>query len=126
LYGITNVINNNENGTLSTPPVELRVILIPFATPRFSGGTEPITELILGGPYNAIPIPNKSRLINTAPYEERSFSVENQISAEAFMAKPTELKTRLPYLSDSLPLIGLNANITISIGISKIPVFRAL
>jgi hypothetical protein len=66
-YGITNDISSKENGTLNTPPVELRAILIPFATPRFSGGTEPITELMFGGPYRAIPTPSKSRLINTAP-----------------------------------------------------------
>ena len=69
-YGMTNVISNNENGTLRTPPVVLNVIRIPLATPRFSAGTEPITELILGGPNIALPRPNKTRLIKTALYED--------------------------------------------------------
>ena len=125
-YGITSVISNKENGTLRTPAVWLMVILIPFAIPRFSAGTEPIIELTLGEANNAIPKPNNSRLINTAPYEDLSFNVENQNSAEAFKAKPTELNTRLPYLSASLPLIGLKTKITISIGMSKTPVFKAL
>ena len=99
---------------------------MPLATPRFSAGTEPITELVLGEMNRALPKPNSSRLINTAPYEDLSFSIENQISAEAFKAKPTELNTRLPYLSDSLPLIGLKMSITISMGMSKIPAFKGL
>ena len=123
---MTNVINNKENGTLITPAVWLMVILIPLAIPRFSAGTEPMIELMLGEANSAIPQPNSSRLINTALYEDFSFSVENQIKADAFKAKPTELNTRLPYLSDSLPLIGLKTRITISIGISKTPAFKAL
>ena len=119
-------MSSKENGTLRTLPVWLRVILIPLATPRFSAGTEPITELVLGEANSALPKPNNSRLINTAPYEDFSFSVENQISAAAFKAKPTELNTRLPYLSDSLPLIGLKTRTTISIGMSKTPAFKAL
>ena len=99
---------------------------MPLATPRFSAGTEPITELVLGETNSALPKPNSTRLINTAPYEELSFSVENQINAEAFKAKPTELNTRLPYLSDSLPLIGAKMRTTISIGMSETPAFKAL
>src|SRR5271157_5293260 len=98
-YGITSVMSSKENGTLRTPPVWLRVILIPFATPRFSAGTEPITELMLGEANKAIPQPNSKRLTNIAPYEDLSFNVENQTNAEAFKAKPTELNQRLPYLS---------------------------
>jgi hypothetical protein len=101
-------------------------MLIPFATPRFSAGTEPITELMLGEANRARPNPNKNRLINTAVYGDFSVSVENHISAEAFKAKPIELRTLLPYLSASLPLIGLRTKIIISIGISKMPVFKAL
>ena len=101
-------------------------MLIPFAMPRFSAGTEPIMELVMGETNNAIPKPKSSRLINTTLYEDLSFSVENQINAAALKAKPTELSTRLPYLSASLPLIGLMAKITISIGMSRIPVFAAL
>ena len=123
---MTNVINNKENGTLITPAVWLMVILIPLAIPRFSAGTEPITELMLGEANSAIPQPNSSRLINTAPYEDFSFSVENQIKADAFKAKPAEPNIRVPYLSDNLPLIGLKTRITISIGISKTPAFKAL
>jgi hypothetical protein len=126
LYGITSVISNKENGTLSTPPVEFRVILIPLATPRFSAGTEPITELTLGEENSAIPRPNSSRLTNTAVYEDFAVNVENQISAAALNASPTELNTRLPYLSASLPLIGLKTKITISIGISRTPVLKGL
>ena len=85
-----------------------------------------MTELMLGEANSATPKPNSSRLINTALYEDFSFSVENQINAAAFKAKPTELNTRLPYLSASLPLIGLKTKITISIGMSKTPVFKAL
>ena len=125
-YGITNVISSKENGTLSTLAVWLMVILIPFAIPRFSAGTEPITELTLGGANSAVPKPNNTRLINTAPYEDLSFNVENQNNAEANKAKPIELNTRLPYLSANLPLIGLKTNITISNGMSKTPVFKAL
>ena len=62
-YGITNVMSNRENGTLRTFAVWLRVILIPFATPRFSAGTEPITELTLGGANSAVPKPNSNKLI---------------------------------------------------------------
>jgi hypothetical protein len=54
------------------------------------------------------------------------FSVENQKSAAALKAKPTEVNTRLPYLSANRPLMGLIAKIIISIGISKTPVFKAL
>ena len=68
LYGMTNVISSKENGTLRTPPVVLKVILMPLATPRFSDGTDPITEVILGGPNNELPNPNNTRLIKTAPY----------------------------------------------------------
>ena len=99
---------------------------MPFATPRFSTGTEPIIELVLGEINSALPKPKSTRLINTALYEEFSFSVENQISAEAFKAKPTELKIRPPYRSDSLPLIGLKTKTTISIGIRMIPALIAL
>jgi hypothetical protein len=102
------------------------VILIPFATPRFSVGTEPITELTFGGENKAIPNPNRSRLTNTAPYEELAFNVENQINPIALKVKPNELKTRLPYLSDNLPLTGLKRATTICIGISKSPVFNTL
>jgi hypothetical protein len=119
-------MSSRENGTLRTLAVEFRVNLIPFATPRFSPGTEPITALTLGEANNEVPKPNNTRLINTAPYEDLSFRVENQNNAEAIKAKPTELNTRLPYLSASLPLIGLMKNITISIGMSKTPVFKAL
>ena len=63
---------------------------------------------------------------NTAPYEEFSFKVENQIRAEPLIAKPNELNTRLPYLSDSLPLIGLKIRTIASIGMSAIPVLKAL
>src|SRR5271157_2475401 len=79
LYGITNVMSSKENGTLITFPVWTSVALIPLATPRFSAGTEPIIELTLGEANKALPKPNSSRLINTAPYEDLSFSVENQI-----------------------------------------------
>lgn len=123
---MTSVISNKENGTLITPPVITRVILIPLATPRFSDGTEPIIELMLGGPNSAAPKPNKTRLIKTALYEDFWVSVENQNNAALFTAKPTELNTRLPYLSASLPVIGLKANITSSMGISEIPAFKAL
>jgi len=126
LYGITNVINSNENGTLRTPEVWLIVFLIPLAIPRFSSGTEPITELVFGEANNAIPMPNKNRLTSTAKYEDFSVNLENQIKADALSAKPTVLSTLLPYLSDSLPLTGLNTRITISMGISNIPVFAAL
>ena len=119
-------MSSRDNGTLRTLPVILRVILTPLATPRFSAGTELITELVLGEANSDLPKPNNIRLINTALYEDFSFSVENQISAEAFKAKPTELNTLLPYLSDSLPLIGLMTKTTISIGISKTPAFKAL
>jgi hypothetical protein len=66
-YGITSVISSKENGTLSTFAVWLSVILMPLATPRFSGGTAPITELTLGEANKAVPNPNKNKLINTAP-----------------------------------------------------------
>jgi hypothetical protein len=125
-YGITSVISSKEKGTLRTFPVWSRVILIPFATPRFSAGTEPMIELVLGGINKALPAPNSSRLINTAPYEDFSVNVENHISAAALETKPTVLSTRLPYLSASLPLIGLMKKITISMGMSKTPVFKAL
>ena len=46
VYGITSVISSKENGMLRTPAVWLMVLTIPLATPRFSGGTEPITELV--------------------------------------------------------------------------------
>ena len=49
-----------------------------------------------------------------------------EFNAEAFKAKPTETSTRLPYLSDSFPLIGLKTKIMISIGINKTPAFKAL
>ena len=123
---MTNVINSKENGTLKTLAVELRVILIPLAIPRFSAGTEPITELVLGEAKSATPTPSRSRLINTALYEDFSVNLENQSSAAPLKAKPTELNTRLPYLSAILPLIGLKTRTTISIGISKTPVFKTL
>ena len=94
--------------------------------PRFSAGTEPITELVLGEANSAMPNPNSNILTNTMLYEDFSVSVENQINAAPFKAKPTDVNTRLPYLSASLPLIGLTAKMTISIGISRIPVFKAL
>jgi len=126
LYGITSVISNKEKGTLSTPPVIFNVILMPLATPRLSAGTDPMIELVFGGINNALPKPNSIRLINTALYDDVAFRVENQINAEAFKAKPTELKIRPPYRSDSLPLIGLKTKTTISIGIRMIPALIAL
>ena len=83
-------------------------------------------ELILGGPNSDLPNPNSNRLNKTAPYVDFSFSVENQIKALAFKAKPTELNTRLPYLSDSLPLIGPMTRTTSSMGMSKTPALKAL
>ncbi len=119
-------MRSRDNGILRTFPVWLRVILIPLATPRLSAGTEPITELEFGEANSALPKPNKTRLINISVYEDFSFSVENQNSAEAFKAKPTELNIRLPYLSANLPLIGLMMNTTISMGISIAPASKAL
>ena len=83
-------------------------------------------ELVFGGINSARPNPNNIRLINTALYEDFSLSVENQINAEAFRARPTELKTRPPYLSDNLPQIGLKTNTMISIGIRITPVLTAV
>ena len=48
-----------------TLPVWLMVILMPLATPRFSGGTEPMIELVLGEANIAIPKPNRIKLIST-------------------------------------------------------------
>ena len=64
--------------------------MIPLATPRFSGGTEPIIELVLAGANNANPKPNNKRLTNTVLYEDLSPNVENQIKAAASKAKPSE------------------------------------
>ena len=69
-YGITSVINNKENGTLSTLPVWLRVMLMPLAMPLLSGGTEPMMELTLGEANSDIPMPNNIRLTSMALYEE--------------------------------------------------------
>jgi len=82
-------------------------------------------ELVFGGINNALPKPNSIRLINTAPYDDVAFNVENQINAEAFRAKPTELNTRPPYRSESRPQIGLKTKTMISIGIRMIPVLAA-
>lgn len=123
---MTSDISSKEKGMLSTIPVWLSVILIPLATPRFSAGTELMTELEFGDANSDLPRPNSTRLINTEPYEDLSFKVENQISALAFRARPAELKTRLPYLSASLPAIGPSMSTITSIGINKMPVFRAL
>jgi len=101
-------------------------MLIPFATPRFSGGTELITDLLTGEENNAMPKPKSNRLIKTPVYEDFSFNFENQINADALKAQPTAVNTRLPYLSASLPLIGLKQKITTSIGMSRIPVFKGL
>ena len=67
LYGITSVISNKENGMLRTPAVWVMVLTIPLDTPRFSGGTEPIIELVMAGANNASPIPNSSKLTKTVP-----------------------------------------------------------
>ena len=83
-------------------------------------------DLLLGETNNAIPKPKSSRLTNTKLYEDLSFSVENQINAEALKTQPNEVNTRLPYLSASLPLIGLTQKIMISIGMSNMPVFKGL
>ena len=99
---------------------------MPLATPRFSAGTELIIELAFGEANSDLPIPNRIRLTNTSPYDDLSLSVANQNKATAFKPKPTELNTRLPYLSANLPLIGLKTRTTISIGISKTPAFKAL
>ena len=64
VYGITSVMSNKENGILSTPAVWLMVFLIPLAIPRFSAGTDPITELEFAGANSASPKPNSRRLIN--------------------------------------------------------------
>jgi hypothetical protein len=82
--------------------------------------------LMFGGPNKAIPEPNNTRLINTALYEDLSVSVENQIKAAAFKAKPADVNIRLPYLSAILPLIGLKTKMTTSSGIRSKPAFNAL
>ena len=65
-YGITSVIKSKENGTLSTLPVWLRVILMPLAIPLLSGGTEPMMELTLGEANSDIPMPNNIKLTSMA------------------------------------------------------------
>ena len=95
-YGITSDISSKDNGTLKTLAVWFNVSLIPFATPRFSGGTEPMIELTFGAANNAVPKPINNKLIKTAPYEDLVLSVENQNKAAAFKTKPIELNNRLP------------------------------
>ena len=101
-YGITRVISSKEKGTLSTPPVILSVILMPLATPRFSAGTEPIIELVLGDMNSARPKPNKIRLNNTALVEEFRLSVENQIRAKAFGATDDNIKGGVLYEEEAV------------------------
>jgi len=71
-------------------------------------------------------MPNNTKLNNIAPYEELSFSVENQNSAKAFNASPIELNPRLPYMSANLPLSGLKIRTTMFIGTSMRPAAKAL
>src|SRR5437773_5545258 len=120
-YGTVKVVMRIARFRLIVYPTLKKVARNPDATPRRTGGTDPMIELMLGDAKNPRPAPRSIMYTTSNGYGVDASVVENRNRDKLVRASPVVVNGRCPYLSESRPLSGPAARVAMSVGMIRRP-----
>ena len=126
LYGTDSVIRSTARLRLMVNPTLKNVARRPDATPRRSGGTLPIIELMFGEAKIPSPAPKMTRCSTTTGYGVEMSRVDRRKRERLTSPSPPVVNGRWPYRSESLPLRGPRMIVVMSSGMNRSPTFSGL